>query len=668
MPIRLYACIASCLFLLALSAGCLEKKRLPTPTPPPSESSSMQLVQQADSAWQAQNYEQSARLYARLVTRPLAPGERSQAWRRLALSALRTGQFDQAQSALMRWALHEPEVRREWSWHEYRIQALKGLGREAEVQPYLHNLILQPDADWTLRFAAGIRLSELLRQEKAYADLNTLLAWLYNAAPNTAARGELERVTAQMARDISDQDLRHILETSPPEAEPAFPQSVFAWEFHQRQARQSPEAWLDIRSLLQQLLHQGDWADPTPLTMEMDTLDEELGIPGLCLGLALPLDGPLAETGWKVIRGAQAARTELTAQDIAVRLEILNTESRDFQSQLEAMDPECRIIGGPVQRDAWQRIQNANPPQGQRFFTFMPAMGHNREGRDAWRFFASPEDQVRAVTELTVTRLGIANMAVLHPEDRFGRHMLSAFGQSVEQQGARLIKSQAYPPRDHGAWGESVAELLGVPAQQRRGREERVVYPDPQFQAVFIPDSLRQAEMLIPQLFYYDEPRLLLLGPELWSQSWMHDPTGKELHYFRLAIMPGPWWPDNPALATRALVRAALEAGVEADFWMALGYDFVRLMAEIGQTRPLSSPEDINARLAAVKDFPWSMAPLSWDAQGRTSQDMFLFQPTSQGLRIVDPEELAQRISRVRQRFERHPERPGPPPSSRSTP
>jgi uncharacterized protein len=667
MPIRLYARIAFCLFLLTFSAGCLEKKRLPTPAPL-TEPSASQLLQQAESAWQAQNYEQSARLYARLVTQPLAPRQRGQAWRRLALSALRTDQYAQAQSALMRWALHEPGVRLEWPWHEYRIQALKGLDRDAEVQPYLHNLILQPDADWALRFAAGIRLSEILRQEKAYEDLISLLARLYAAAPNTAARGELERVTAQIARDISDQDLQLILKSSPPEAEPSFPQSVFAWEFHQRQARQRPEAWPDIRGLLYQLLYQRDWADPTPLYMEMDALDEELGVPALCLGLALPLDGPLAKTGWKVARGAQAARTELTARGEDVRLELLNTESRAFPDQLAALDPECRIIGGPVQRDAWQRIQDAGPRPEHRFFTFMPAMGDIREGRDAWRFFPSPEDQVQAVTELTVTRLGIADMAVLHPEDRFGRHMMSVFAQSLEQHGARLIKSQAYPPRDHGAWGESVAELLGVPAQQRRGREESVIYPDPQFQAVFIPDGLRQAEMLIPQLFYYDEPRLLLLGPELWSQSWMNDPMDKELHYFRLAMMPGAWWPDNPALATRALVRAARDAGLEADFWMALGYDFVRLMAEIGQTKPLSSPEDINARLDKVQDFSWSMAPLTWDAQGRATQEMFLFQPASQGLRIVDPQELGQRINRIRLRFSRHPEIPGSPPPSRSTP
>lgn len=642
-----------CLTLIALLGGCIEKKRLP-PIPPPSPEESVQsLLLQADAAWQARDYPRSRQLYDILVSEPLEQHQLFLAWERLAVSSLQTRDFDRAQDALIRWALLDPGLRLEWFWHDYRVMALLGQGREVQAEDYLLQILRQPESPWSLRSSAGIRLSEMYRQRRDYAPLRSLFADLYVAAPDDQARAELELVGGQVVREIPDASLQRLVERISPAETAAFPNRVFVWEQRRRDAQKRPGEWPETWAAMQRLLQQGQWADPQPFAEDLDALQEYFGTPGICVGLVLPLDGPLAETGWKVVRGAEAGRNALQDTGIPVRLEIVNSQATDILETIRNMDSECRIIGGPIQREAWDRLHTANLSAQRVFFTFLPTMGEAVEGEQAWKFFGGPQDQVRALADLALRQMGIFSLAVLSPQDRFGEHMGELFTQEVVSMGGRISGQQSYQPGQHAEWGEAVASLLGVPAQLRRGRQDQTVLPNPPFQAVFIPDSLSDAEVLLPQFFYYDEPRLLILGPELWSQSWLQRPRRTELQYFRLAAIPGAWWPDNPAPAARSLMFAVEASGQSPDFWVALGYDFARFAARISHTAQNRSPERLNAHLAAITDFDWSMAPLSWSEQGWARQHLFLFQPTAQGLNLIEPMMLRDQLDRVRSRFAR---------------
>ncbi len=633
--------------------GCIEKKRLPPIPPPPTEETVQGLLLQADAAWQARDYRRSRQFYDVLVSEPLDHRQLNLAWERLAISSLQTQDSVRAQDALIRWALLDPKLRMEWFWHEYRVLALLGQDKEDQAEDYLLQILRQPESPWSLRSSAGVRLSEMYRQRRDYDPLRPLFADLHAAAPDAQAKAELERVVVQIVREIPDASLQQLVVRVPSAESAAFPNSVFAWEQRRREARQRPGEWPETWAAMQRLLQQGEWADSRPFVEDLDELQEHFGTPGICVGLLLPLDGPLAETGWKVLRGAEAGRAALEKNGYPVRLEIANSHAPDILETLAAMAPECRVIGGPIQRDAWDRLHGANLSSQRRFFTFMPTMGQAAEGQQAWRFFAGPHDQVRTLADLALRQMGIPSLAVLFPQDRFGEHMGEMFTRKVIRMGGQITGQQSYQPGQHEEWGEAVASLLGVPAQQRRGRQEEAVLPRPPFQAVFIPDSLSDAEVLLPQFYYYDEPRLLILGPELWSQAWLQRPRHTELQYFRLAAMPGAWWPDNPTPAARALTEVAHASEQTPDFWMALGYDFIRFATRISQTAQTSSPDRLNAHLAAFTDFDWSMAPLSWNDQGQARQDLFLFQPTSQGLNLIDPMALRNQLDRVRERFTR---------------
>jgi hypothetical protein len=78
----------------------------------------------------------------------------------------------------------------------------------------------------------------------------------------------------------------------------------------------------------------------------------------------------------------------------------------------------------------------------------------------------------------------------------------------------------------------------------------------------------------------------------------------------------------------------------EPDFWVALGYDFVRLAHRVGKMSTDGGSKDFTQILNSLHEFSWSMAPLSWDAQGRASQELFVVQPGDKGIRPVLVEEI----------------------------
>jgi hypothetical protein len=142
--------------------------------------------------------------------------------------------------------------------------------------------------------------------------------------------------------------------------------------------------------------------------------------------------------------------------------------------------------------------------------------------------------------------------------------------------------------------------------------------------------------MLIPEFYYFDQDHLFFLGPTLWSQSGV-EISALDRKYFQLSMMASPWLADNSRPAVQKLSQGLEDLNErEPDFWIALGYDFVRLTHTIQSQTGFDPNDDFLQRLRSVQDFSWSMAPLTWDAQGRAKQDLFVVQPGDHGIRPVD--------------------------------
>ena len=101
--------------------------------------------------------------------------------------------------------------------------------------------------------------------------------------------------------------------------------------------------------------------------------------------------------------------------------------------------------------------------------------------------------------------------------------------------------------------------------------------------------------------------------------------TVAEPDRYALAVFPAAWDATQAPAALRA---------PGTDFWVALGYDFVRFAVRMAfDSRPPAAT--VNAQAANMK-IQWAMAPLSWDEKGIAHQKLHLFQPGANGMEPLD--------------------------------
>ncbi|MDR0339349.1 MAG: ABC transporter substrate-binding protein [Desulfovibrio sp.] len=332
--------------------------------------------------------------------------------------------------------------------------------------------------------------------------------------------------------------------------------------------------------------------------------------PGQPVVLALPLSGTYGPISAKIVAGARVACAETGSP-----LEVIDTDQVGWVSKIDALPGNATVIGGPLRRDDYAKAKAQGLTSRRAVFAFLSLLDSGDEGRTAWRFFSSPEDQVDALLGFT-SRLGINGYGVFYPEDNFGRRMASIFEARARAAGAGTVISQSYTPGSQNDWMASADILL---SKNTSGSV---------FRAIFLPDSWKNMDVIVPNFFYQNETRQVLLGTNLWEQG-LSAGGFVSMQYYGLAVFPGNWNPGNPSAAGKKLQSDLLGAGKNsADFWSGLGYDFARLSARLG-VREGFNAESVNAALQAA-NIDWSIAPISWNA-GVASQQMHLFSPTSDG-------------------------------------
>lgn len=612
----------TCLLVLALTlAACAPKKTIySTPGTPPATSTLP--------GHKAQDPQKALQKYTRhlAATKPGDPG-RDEAWRHSVGSAVQLGEYDLAEKNLQGWQAETRNATQSWNWNQANAQLLRARQGNNAYTSYLIDLINRSDLDWTTREAAGLELSDHFWAMPEPGLAFDALGLLYKVAPDDAARGPLEAHALSRAESLSLEELSKTMAMSLGADPNSYPWSMISWAQGMKLLAQDKANWTAVWPSLSTIVRTGGLANKEFFAGNLRTLEQQMGVVRQNLVLLLPLSGPYAQVGWKIASGANTAWRENMVQTAAPEIKLINTESPTFLDELRAVSG-VPIIGGPLRREIWQQIRMAGLHQKSRFLTFLPNV--EDEGVEAWRFFSSPADQVRTLIQ-GCEHLGISSFAVLHPQDRFGMSMTEVFQTEARALGVQVPTVRGYDIANPPTWGKAVASLLGASGNKN------TMNPEPPFQAVFLPDSLFRVQQLAPLFHYYEETRLIVLGPQLWTQSVADSKL--ELQYFDLTIFPGAWNQDSSSLPAQSL-KQSLPEGEEADLWTALGYDFVRFTALVGGNHASADAFNQALSMAALR-MSWSLAPMHWD-KGLASQDLFLFQPTANGMVLADPGQIRQ--------------------------
>ena len=202
------------------------------------------------------------------------------------------------------------------------------------------------------------------------------------------------------------------------------------------------------------------------------------------------------------------------AGGLLAQLHMVDTSKPDWNAQLAALPPNCIMVGGPLQAPIFKQLQTSGMLEKRVFFAFMPSLLPGDEGVRAWRFFPSPQDQIDRLVSFVTEDLGLRTFGAFYPTDNYGPRMTGLLDQKLTGMGITL-HSASYTPGQSSTWSGQAATLINPTTQ------ENITAPIPQtqFEALFLPDSWKNMNLLTTSLMYNGEDRLVLLGTTLWEQG-----------------------------------------------------------------------------------------------------------------------------------------------------
>jgi hypothetical protein len=592
-------------------------------------------VTDAEAALKAGQTARAEQIATRLMAQQLSQADAGRAARVLALSASANSHPYLGMTALDRWlnAVPGADASNEWQTtfftflgqlppHDAITRAQSAMAGNRPFTLRTGAAIFAASKQWELRRGAPA----------AMANLQTF----YVQAQEKKERAKIENAffTFLQSEDSASLALLEPLVTE--ENSKVFPYAVIKFEALRRKALHEPyreESQTEAAALADGTM----LADPSILRSwevaeTAPPVATTVPLAGRTLVLALPLSGSLSSIGNKVIAGAEEACQEFTQAGHSVGLVKIDTNNPGWTEILAGLPEKMVIVGGPLQTETLNAAQAKGLTNSRVFMTFMPGLADSGdEGRLAWRFFPSVEDQLAALFS-AMRKLEITQYAIMMPDnDPYSARMAELFTSYVHAGGGEVVKSLEYPAKDPGKWNKLIGSFLGSHKKASRA-------PATPFRAVFLPDLWRNIELIVPNLFYFLESRQVLLGTSLWEQG-LAASDHVAAHYYKMALFPGAWDKNSSSQAAKQLHAAYARSGKEPDFWGSLGYDFVRY-ASMLDIQPGWNASSVNAAFSRNYGMVWSMAPISWSAKGKATQNLFLFTPVQEGYAPADMKEI----------------------------
>lgn len=577
----------------------------------------------AETAYNARNFANAARLYAAAARNAgFDMPTRRQAWERYARSAILSNQPSLALEALKGWRAMEPQATNIEAWQSLYAKALRELEDSPAKTQQLQAILDDTSLPSRLKAMAGVSLAAISLRMADLQSAKTMLEELFSAYGNQH-REDLELALYEELATMPGDVAESLLLLIPQGQRGRFPATIIRLDSARRLAATNPAGARQIAESLQGAIANTELF--AEFLGDASAAQPQVTAPSGGVAIAVPLSGPFGNIGWKIVRGAGVAREQLAARGIEFAVQPIDTEKPDWLDQLRALPSSIAVVGGPLRTDRIQALVRENLRDRFAFFAFANGIGTMTEGRDAWRFFSSPEDQVRALLDFARNRAGASSVGILSPGDDFAQRMTELFEREAFSRGLAVTSTQTYTATDRNLWYDEVGSFL----------------QSGEFQAVFLPAGFDQAEIMLPNFIYHQRRDLTFLGPSIWGQALARGRNIVERD-FQNAVFPWAWRMEamnGPASVLATHLRNA--GGGDPDLWSAIGFDFVRFIHTVGQVSVPVDPGYLNNRLSAT-NIEWSMAPIRYDSVGRASQELFIFRPTRTGYTLFDtPLELA---------------------------
>lgn len=615
------------LVLLLLATGCgktILTDRRPVDKPAPAVELSP--LDQAKNAFASGDYTLAETISLKLVEGGKLKGaDSAEAGRVLAAAALQNKHPSVALTGLEHWRKAAKGVDEGREWQDAWCKALRYLSSH-DARTRANQVYQDSSRSALVRSVAGVSMAVRQWQDGELGQTMAALENIYTSASGNKEKAIIEGRLALELDKAQTKAAKLAASVVTAENQSRFPYAVIRIDQLRREA-QNPEAREAARAALSELRQKATLADSslfdgppkeTSLSVSAATAGAaSVAVTGRPVVLALPMSGQYSSISAKIVEGAKIACAELSTSGKKVTLKIIDTGKPDWAAQIDALPADVTIVGGPLRRADYSIAKSKGLTSRRVFLTFLPGLEGGDEGQVAWRFFSSAKDQVDALLQFT-SRLGVSSYAVFYPQENFGQRMAELFESRAKSAGANNVIAASYEPGKKSGWTVAVNDLLAA----NKG--------NPPFKAIFLPDSWKNMDVIVPNFFYYKETRQVLLGTSLWEQG-LSGGSFVSGQYYNFAVFPGAWNNEHPSSAAQKLQSKLASS---ATFWSGLGYDFARMVARMNINTGWT-PDVVNSQLASASSMDWSVAPISW-SRGIAAQKLFLFTPKGKGFELVD--------------------------------
>lgn len=329
------------------------------------------------------------------------------------------------------------------------------------------------------------------------------------------------------------------------------------------------------------------------------------------IGCLLPLSGKYGIYGQKALKGIQLAIQDLgAAYNRKFNIVIKDTQGNpDIAAACVDELDQANVAGiiGPLLAvdKAGIRAQELKIP--------MIALTQKEDfalsGEYLFSNFITPRMQVQTLIAYVVKTLGLQKVAVLYPDEPYGRRHMQQFSQAADEYGADMVGIQAYDGT-RTDFAVPIRKLIKQPGQSS------------EFQALFIPDSASRINMILPQLAFHDVRRIVLLGTNLWHHPSLLDQTKG---YNKNTIITDGYFEHSQKPATIRFTQSFSNMyGESPGLLEAIFYDTAQILLSTAMDPLVDSRHRLQAALLEEKIFEGATGRTLFNSNGTARKELFL--------------------------------------------
>ena len=524
------------------------------------------------------------------------------------------------------------------------IQGLKGTPKEIEAQYWAMRASAQLGrwsetlalTDDLLKFQnwAPAQLSEIvasrIRALEAVGDHNQLLQTLQSEMEDPKLKSENDsfrlKALEVIESGLSAGDLEAYLETTSPD----FLKAAASFRLGEisLDAKDMSNAQVYFHKA-QNLGHDNETSRrAADILSQLDNLSK---VESKTVGVVLPLTGKHSVIAQKTLRGIEMGLGLYGKNISSFKVAVVDDEANPDKARqgVERLVREDNVIGviGSLESKTASGVASKSSELGVPSLALSQKAGITELGPTVHRNSLTSEMQVRWLVKQAMEELGMKKFALLYPNDPYGVEFANIFWDEVLARGGQITSAQTYSSKETD-FRFVIQRLVGTYYVDSRADEYRLrlkdwkeknknskqeppedlLPPIVDFDAIFIPDSVKALGQIAAMLSFNDVKGIKLLGTNLWNVPGVQKRAGS---WSKDLIFVDSFVATDPTYQASSFVRDYKALfGEEPGIFELQGYDSALIFRQL-ISQGNSSRDSLTRALGQLHDVPGALAKLS---------------------------------------------------------